>query len=232
MQLYLDIIKDAAAQEILVNCHGATIPRGWDRTWPNLMTMEAVRGYEHYTFRQDNADRAASHCCIVPFTRNVVGPMDFTPTFLGKHLNPERTIERRTTQAFELASSVVYESGIQHFGLTPDDVEQAPEFVLEFLRALPRTWDEIRFIDGFPSRYVVLARRAGEQWFIAGLNGEDQPREIAVDLSFIGQTAQGVLIEDGESAQKLRCRKTGAGSGATLRLTMPPAGGFVYCSVE
>lgn len=231
MRLYMDILKDAAAAGMLVNFHGATVPRGWERTWPNLMATEAVRGYEYCTFEQADADRAPPHCCIVPFTRNVIGPMDFTPTCLGKFLNPEGTIERRTTPGFELALSVLFESGIQHFGLTPDDVANAPDFVVDLLRSLPPTWDDIHFVDGFPARFVVVARRAGDRWFISGINGQDQPQAVACDLRFIGKNRGGILIEDGDTAQELKRRDVPASEGV-LKLTMTARGGFVFRSTN
>ena len=232
LQLYMDLLADAAQAGIMVNCHGATIPRGWERTWPHLMTLEAVRGYENYTFRQADADRAGAHGCMQPFTRNVIGPMDFTPTCLGEFLNPERSVRRRTTRAFELALTVVYESGIQHFGLTPRDIEQAPAFVVEYLKALPPTWDDIRFIAGKPGEYVVLARRAGDRWFVAGINGADQPRDVTCDLSFIESELTGTLIEDGDEAQALHRRALEAGDDDELRLTLPPRGGFIWYSQD
>lgn len=222
MQLYLDTLKDAAEYGMLVNFHGATIPRGWERTWPHLVSMEGVRGYEFFTFSQEGADRAAAHACMVPFIRNVIGPMDFTPTCLGKYLDEKQTVERRTRDGFDLAEAVVFESGIQHFGLTPDDVAQAPAFVVELLRDLPPTWDEIRFIDGYPNRFVVVARRAGERWFIAGLNGQETPQKVAFETDFAGARG-GELIVDGDGGLERR-----EVAGGRLELTLPPRGGLVY----
>ncbi|HRX83384.1 MAG TPA: glycoside hydrolase family 97 catalytic domain-containing protein [Phycisphaerae bacterium] len=231
MQLYLDTLADAAQFDMLVNFHGATIPRGWDRTWPNLMSMEGVRGYEFFTFSQEGADQAPAHACMVPFIRNVIGPMDFTPTCLGRYLDSEHKVERRTSDAFDLAMAVVYESGIQHFGVTPDDIAGAPAIVLDYLRALPATWDEIRFLDGFPNRYVVIARRAGDRWFVGGINGQDRPQPVDCDLGFIGQSPKGVLIEDGKAGEGLKAGAVEGADAARLKLTIPAHGGFVFRSV-
>ena len=228
MQLYMDLLKDAADHGMMVNCHGATIPRGWERNWPNLVTMESVRGYENYTFRQEDADRAPSHCCMVPFTRNVIGPMDFTPTCLGKYLDNNRTVLRRTSDAFELALAVIYESGIQHFGVTPDDIKHTPAFAVDLLRSLPPTWDDIRWIDGFPGIYIVLARRSGSQWFIAGINGQDQPQEVTCDLNFIGQPGQAKLIQDNSDGKGLTYRELDQIENNTLKLSLLPHAGFVF----
>ena len=130
---YQDILEDAAAYGLLVNFHGATLPRGWERTYPNLMTMEAVRGLEYVTFGQDNADAEPSHAAMLPFTRNVFDPMDFTPMVLDR-IN---RIERRTSSAFELALSVLFTSGIQHYAEIPEGMAKAPAYVRDFLRTVP-----------------------------------------------------------------------------------------------
>lgn len=226
MQLYRDILKDAAGFDMLVNFHGSTIPRGWERTWPNLVSMEGVRGYEFFTFKQEGADVAAQHCTILPFTRNAIGPMDFTPTMLGKYLNTKHTVERRTRDAFDLAESVVYASGIQHFGVTPDDVAQAPEFVVDFLRALPPVWDDVHFVAGFPGKYAVIARRTGDRWFVAGLNGSDEPLTLDCDITFIAQAISGSLIVDDPASDKL-LHRTIESEPASMKLELAPRGGFV-----
>ncbi|HRW55480.1 MAG TPA: glycoside hydrolase family 97 catalytic domain-containing protein [Phycisphaerae bacterium] len=230
MRLYMDILKDAADAGILVNFHGATIPRGWERTWPNMMTIEAVRGEENLGWDGSDPAREAEHDCILPFTRNVVGPMDFTPNCLGHHYDPKHLRDRYTTFGFELALTVVYESGVQHLGITPDDATHAPKFAVEFLRSLPATWDETRLIDGFPGRYCVIARRSGDQWFIAGINGQDKPLELDTKLDFIDKPMMGVVIDDNGDRKDLQSRAAGFGGDKRLRLTIPARGGFVWRS--
>jgi hypothetical protein len=141
-----------------VNFHGATLPRGWERTYPNLMTMEAVRGLEFVTFEQRNADAEPVHAAMLPFARNVFDPMDFTPVVIDKI----RNIERRTSSAFELALSVLFTSGIQHYAEIPDGMAKAPEYVQQFLREVPASWDDVKFIDGF-SRAIHGARAPRRQ---------------------------------------------------------------------
>ena len=195
MKLYLDILKDAADFDIMVNCHGATIPRGWQRTYPNLVSMEAVKGMEYVTFDQHNADLQPQHCCILPFTRNVIGSMDFTPVVFNPAI---RNSQLRTLPAFELALSVVFESGIQHFGLVPDEIKLTPDFVKEFLQNVPAAWDQTRLIDGYPGKYVVIARRNGDSWYIAGINGQNSREKLNIDLSFLARSKwNGILITDG-----------------------------------
>jgi alpha-glucosidase len=223
MKPYLDIFKDAADYQLLVNCHGATIPRGWQRTFPNLITMEAVRGMEYCTFSQDNADREPQHCCVLPFTRNVIGSMDFTPTVFDPNI---RQVRLRTTLTFELALPVVFESGIQHFGLVPDEYKLMPDFVVEFLQKVPTAWDDTRFIDGFPGRYAVIARKAGDAWYVGGINGTNQEMPLTLDLSFIPPDARVTLITDGPDrtfTQKALERD----ADGKFDVRMQPYGGFV-----
>jgi hypothetical protein len=220
---YQDILEDAAAYGLLVNFHGATLPRGWERTYPNLMTMEAVRGLEYVTFGQDNADAEPSHAAMLPFTRNVFDPMDFTPMVLDR-IN---RIERRTSSAFELALSVLFTSGIQHYAEIPEGMAKAPAYVRDFLRTVPSIWDDVRFLDGYPGRFVVMARRSGNQWFIAGINADTSARSLTLDLRDIPGDG-GTMITDAGAGNLSFERSAVRFSGRrTMRVVMAPRGGFV-----
>ena len=216
---YVDLLKESAAVGLLMNFHGATLPRGWSRTYPNLMTVEAVRGFEFATFTQDGQDQVVRHSAMLPFTRNLFDPMDFTPVVFHDIPN----IKRASRNGFELAQSVLFLSGIQHYAETPDGMATVPAYVKGFLRELPRHWDEVRFLDGEPGKYVVIARRAGKQWFVAGFNAEDTPREITLDLAWLGQR-EGQLITDGAGAREFSEGKLAT---AAPKLTLAPRGGFV-----
>ena len=221
---YLDLLGDAAPYGFLMNFHGATLPRGWERTYPHLMTMEAVRGLEYVTFAQANADQEATHAAMLPFTRNVFDPMDFTPMALDRIPG----IERRTTSAFELALAVLFISGIQHYAETPEGMAKAPDYVRDFLRHLPAGWDDIRFLDGFPGRYVVLARQGGGRWNVAGINAGDAPKALALDLAGLAPHGTGALITDGADGNLSFAQSTVTlAAGRKLELTLPPHGGFV-----
>lgn len=222
MKLYLDTFKDAADFGILVNCHGATIPRGWQRTWPNLVTMEAVRGMEFCSFEQPNANRQPQHCAVLPFARNAIGSMDFTPMVLKPKL---RNSTLQTLPGFELALSVVFESGIQHFGLTPEELDLMPPYVLEFLQNVPTAWDDTKFIDGYPGQFAVIARKSGSKWYIAGINAADEPKEIKLDLSkFAIAAPKGLLITDAEN--RTFQSKT-IENASSMDITLIKNGGFV-----
>lgn len=216
---YVDILEDAARAGLLVNFHGATLPRGWSRTYPNLMTVEAVRGFEFTTFEQADQDAVAPHAAMLPFTRNLFDPMDFTPTVFGDI--PK--IQRKTRNGFELAESVLFLSGIQHFAETPEGMATAPAYVKGFLQDLPRGWDETRFVDGYPGRHVVIARRAGKSWYVAGLNADDSDKPLELDLSFIGK-ASGNLITDGEGERAFTQSPL---KGGKQKISIKAHGGFV-----
>jgi alpha-glucosidase len=221
---YLDILEDAAPYGLLINFHGATLPRGWQRTYPHLMTMEAIRGLEYVTFEQKNADEEPAHATVLPFTRNVFDPMDFTPMVLDR-INK---IERRTTSAFELALSVLFTSGIQHYAEIPEGMAKAPDYVRDFLKRVPAAWTDIQFLDGLPGEFVVLARRGEGRWYAAGINGKTDPKAFTLDLAGLPVRGSGMLITDGDDGN-LSFRTEAITLDATRRLavTLKPRGGFV-----
>lgn len=219
IQYYVDIMNDAAAAGLSVNFHGATLPRGWERTYPNLMTAEAVRGFEYTTFEQAHQDRVPAHAAMQPFTRNLFDPMDFTPMVFGDI--PK--IRRVTRNGFELAQSVLFLSGIQHFAEIPEGMAKAPPYVKDFLRALPRQWDEVKFVAGYPGRQAVIARKSGNAWYVAGFNGEDKDVALELDLSFL-DGRQGLLIQDGAGERDFA---EGRLKGGKQTMSIKAHGGFV-----
>ena len=217
---YIDILKDAADFGFLVNFHGATLPRGWQRTYPNLMTMEAIMGFEFTTFSQKDEDLVPSHAAMAPFARNLFDPMDFTPMVFGDIPN----IKRVTRNGFELAESVLFISGIQHFAEIPEGMATVPDYVKAFLQELPRSWDDVKFVDGLPGKYVVIARKSGDTWYVAGINAEDTDKHLTLDLSFIGNK-KGLLISDGETEREFT--QGDITVGAVVTVTLKAKGGFV-----
>lgn len=221
IQYYIDILEDAAKHGLLVNFHGATLPRGWSRTYPHLMTVEAVRGFEMVTFMQEDADRQATHATILPFTRNAFDPMDYTPMNLSK---VRTQVQRRTTAAFELATSVLFISGIQHYAESPEGMVQVPAQVKAFLRALPNSWDDVRFISGFPGKEVTIARKSDGRWYIAGINGEAEAKKLTVDLSTFEGIHHAMLITDGPEAGDFKVETVPL---TEIAIAVKPNGGFV-----
>jgi len=220
---YLDILTDAAPYGFAMNFHGATLPRGWERTYPNLMTMEAIRGLEYCTFEQKNADEEPTHAAMLPFTRNVFDPMDFTPMVLD-HIN---RIQRRTTSAFELALPVLFTSGITHYAEIPAGMAKAPDYVREFIKGIPSVWDDTKLIDGYPGKYVVLARQGDGRWYLAGINGEATARKLTLDLSKL-HVRSGTLITDGDAGNlSFRQETIQLSADKKLEVSLQPHGGLV-----
>jgi alpha-glucosidase len=227
---YHDILEDSAPYGFAMNFHGATLPRGWQRTYPHLMTMEAVRGLEFVTFEQKNAEDGPSHAAMLPFTRNVFDPMDFTPVVLDR-IN---RIERRSSSAFELATAVLFTSGIQHYAEIPEGMARAPDYVQEFLRNVPSVWQDVRFLDGYPGRHVVIARQGSDgKWYVAGINAQD--RAVNLRLSLAGMLPRGsaTVITDGDDGNlSFRRQTVKPAADGKLDLTVKARGGFVIVSPD
>lgn len=220
---YQDIFEDAAEFGLVVNCHGTTLPRGWQRTYPNLLTMESVRGFEFMTFEQANADRQPAHCCILPYTRNVFDPMDFTPVCFSEIPG----IRRVTTNGFELALSVIFWSGIQHFAGVPEGMKNVPGYVKGFMKEVPVVWEDVRFVTGEPGKLAVLARRSGRTWYLAGINGENLEKAVTLQTDFLDQGTTGTLITDGSDPRSFRRETVELVPGDPVELTVMAYGGFV-----
>jgi len=223
MNYYISILEDAAKYKLMVNFHGSTMPRGWQRTYPNMMTMEGVYGAEWYNNRPTLTNRAAAHNATLPYTRNVVGPMDYTPvTFTDsqhKHI---------TSHGHELALSVVFESAFQHFADRPTGYRDLPEAPKQFLKTVPVAWDDTKLIDGYPGEKVVIARKKGDLWYIGGLNGTDEAKTLTVTFDFLdNQTAELVLIQDGTDDRSFETKTVSVRKGQTLDIPCLPRGGFV-----
>ena len=215
---YHAMLKDAAEHKLVVNFHGATLPRGLQRTYPNLLSTEAVKGQEYITFFQDIADLQPSHCAMLPFARNVFDPMDFTPMVLDSIPN----IKRKTTPAFELALPVLFLSGIQHIAETQIGMVKMPKYVVDYLKDIPTNWDDSKFIDGYPGKYIVIARKKDNVWHIVGINGENKPKDIDLDLSFVTNESGYIILENEKGFRQQIITKN-----KKLKVTMKPNGGFV-----
>jgi hypothetical protein len=224
IQYYIDILNDAAKYKLLVNFHGATLPRGWQKTYPHLMTAEAIYGMEMVTFDQQAADQQANHCAMLPFTRNAFDPMDFTPMNLTG-LTSSNCI-RKTTPAFELALSVLFLSGIQHYAQSPEGMVRVPDEVKAFLRELPGNWDDVKFLEGYPGKYAVIARRSGNRWYIAGINGDKNEKKLDLDLTSF-KKSNGTLFTDGTGSDLFSQTTLNAAKQKKCDLTLKANSGFV-----
>ena len=227
MTYCIDLLESAAKHHLLVNFHGATVPRGWQRTYPNLMSTEGVYGAEWYNNVPTFTTQAASHNTTLPFTRNIIGPMDYTPCAFSDSQHPHIT-----SDAHELALTVLYESALQHLADKPESYLIQPQQVQDFFGQLPTVWDETRYISGYPGESVVLARRSGNTWYVAGINGTNDKKTLDVDLSFIDGADHSVqLFADADPAKyQLTAEKDWLitnGNQIPRQIATQPRGGFV-----
>ncbi len=229
MQLYEDILKDANDYGVAVTFHGCTLPRGWDRMFPNFVTAEAVMGQEFCKSDQKNEDLRPQHCTVLPFTRNAVGPMDFTPVVLNEYLGETagQGAKRATTAAFELALPVVLYSPITHLGIVPDNLKEFPSFVWDYISNLPTVWNRTKLLSGYPGKDVVVAREKDGAWYVAGINGENKAKDLTVDLSLLpkGKSFQ-LLTTDPANRNKVKEQTLGSGN-STLKVHLASHDGFV-----
>ena len=215
------LMKDAAERKLVVNLHGCTVPRGWQRTWPNFLTCEAVLGKESYFYEPRYTEKAAELDTVLPFTRNAVGPMDITPA----GCSPKKYV-RTTTAAHELAASIIYTSGIIHYADRPEFFGSLPAEVLQIFRDAPARWDETRCLIGEPGQVAVFARRSGDNWFIAGINGTTNARPVTLDLSPYNKFQHRIAIAEGSDAN-MQVAAVPLNNLTQWLHTIPPRGGFI-----
>lgn len=222
MNYFIDILEDAAKYHLMVNFHGATVPRGWQRTYPHMMSVEAVYGAEWYNNKEVLTDSAAWHNCTLPFTRNVVGPMDYTPCTFTDSQYPHIT-----SNGHELALLVVFESALQHLADRPEGYQAQPAEVRSFISSLPTVWEDTKLLDGYPSHHVVMARKSGNCWYIGGLNGTNEAVSLTADLNFIPEKIEGItLYADGQARNQFQISQL-SGADKTIQVKCLPRGGFV-----
>ncbi len=227
MRLYEDILSDANDYHLMVDFHGTTLPRGWERMYPNYVGSEAVLASEMLIFSQDVRNHEAVYASLHPFIRNTVGSMEFGGVLLNKYLtksNKERN-KRLTTDAFQLATAVLFQNPVQMFGLTPNNLTDVPAFELDFLKAVPTVWDETVYVDGYPGQYAVIARRHGSQWYVAGVNAKKETLILKLKLPmFAGKKAQ--LYNDDASSSTTK-KEVQLKQNGEFTVEIQPNGGFV-----
>ena len=229
MQLYEDILSDANEYGLLVIFHGCTLPRGWERMYPNFASSEAVLASENLHFSQGSCDNEAFNATLHPFIRNTVGSMDFGGSALNKYYNADnapRGSRRVTSDVYALATAVLFQSPVQHFALAPNNLTDAPSWAIDFMKEVPTTWDEVRFIDGYPGKYVILARRHGDKWYIAGVNAQKETLKLKVNLPMFSNGEKVRLFSDDKVLQG-GVKQIGIGKKQELQLTIPCNGGVL-----
>ena len=229
MQLYEDILSDANEYGLLVIFHGCTLPRGWERMYPNFASSEAVLASENLHFSQGSCDHEAFNATLHPFIRNTVGSMDFGGSALNKYYNADnapRGSRRVTSDVYALATAVLFQSPVQHFALAPNNLTDAPSWAIDFMKEVPTTWDEVRFIDGYPGKYVILARRHGDKWYIAGVNAQKETLKLKVNLPMFSNGEKVRLFSDDKALQG-GVKQIGIGKKQELQLSIPCNGGIL-----
>ena len=198
MQVYEDILTDANEFGIQVIFHGCTLPRGWERMYPNYVASEAVLASENLHFGQGACDAEAFNGCIHPFIRNTVGSMDFGGSTLNKFYNADnkRGTHRVTSDVYALATAVLFQSSVQHFAMAPNNLTDAPAWAVDFMKNVPTTWDEVKFIDGYPGKYCIMARRHGDKWFVAGICADKQPLKKTITLPMFAKDTELQVYSD------------------------------------
>jgi len=229
MQLYEDILSDANEYGLLVIFHGCTLPRGWERMYPNFASSEAVLASENLHFSQGSCDNEAFNATLHPFIRNTVGSMDFGGSALNKYYNADnapRGSRRVTSDVYALATAVLFQSPVQHFALAPNNLTDAPAWAIDFMKEVPTTWDEVRFIDGYPGKYVILARRHGDKWYIAGVNAQKETLKLKVNLPMFSNGEKVRLFSDDKALQG-GVKQIEIGKKQELQLAIPCNGGVL-----
>ncbi|MGH7953235.1 MAG: glycoside hydrolase family 97 catalytic domain-containing protein [Limisphaerales bacterium] len=215
------LFADAAARHMVVDLHGCTIPRGWQRTWPNFLTCEAVLGSESYFYESRYTEKAAELDTVLPFTRNAIGPMDLTPVACSPKKFP-----RLTTAAHQLASAIIFTSGLICYADKPEFFESLPPQVLKIFRDAPARWDETKCLIGEPGKIAVFARRSGKSWFIAGINGTTNSLPVNLDLSPFKKFKKRFAVMEGVDAN-MQVAVTPLKNSDEWQHEMPPRGGFI-----
>lgn len=236
MQLYYDILFDAMKHGIKVIFHGCTLPRGWEYIFPNYVASEAVRASENLRFSQGECDREAMDATFLPFLRNAVGNMDFGGSTLNWYYNKYNQPgkgggHRITSDVFALATAVLFQSPVQHFSMAPGNLTDAPAWALDFMKQVPTTWEDIRFIDGYPGKYVVLARKSQQgKWYLTAVNGtkETLKLKLPVDMFAVGQT---VNVYSDKATKEVTpvgsVKKVKIGKKQTMEAVIPVNGAFL-----
>ena len=228
MQLYEDILADANDFGLLVIFHGCTLPRGWERMYPNYAASEAVLASENLHFGQGACDAEARNAATHVFIRNTVGSMDFGGSTLNKRYSADNQhcTVRKTSDVYALATAVLFQSAVQHFAMAPNNLTDAPAWAVDFMKQVPTTWDETRFIDGYPGKYIIMARRSGTQWLVVGINAEEQPLKKTITLPMFEKGAQlQVFSDDAQLNGSVKAVKQNKKQ--QLTITIPCNGGVV-----
>ena len=228
MRFYEDLLSDGNDYGLMMVFHGCTLPRGWERMYPNFVGSEAVLASEMLIFSQDVREKEAFHATLHPFIRNTVGSMEFGGVFLNKYLNKGNTQgqKRLTTDVFQIATATLFQSPMQMFALTPNNLTDSKDILIDYMKDVPTTWDETVYIDGFPGKYAVIARRNGQNWYISGVNALTDPIKLKLQLPMVAGKSGSLYYDNDQSEAQFANKKVN--SDGSIEVTMQPNGGFVF----
>ena len=227
MGLYENILSDANDYGLMIIFHGTTLPRGWERMYPNYAGSEAVVASEMLLFSEGVRQGETFNASMHPFVRNTVGSMEFGGVVLNKYLTKrnEGRNKRLTTDGFQLATSILFQNPVQMFALTPNNLTDVPAFEIDFMKKVPTTWDETLYVDGYPGKYSVIARRHGNEWYVAGVNATKEALKIKVSLPMLGGKKVKLYNDDMNNVTNLT--EVSLKQSGQVELQMQPGGGLV-----
>jgi hypothetical protein len=228
MKLYEDILSDANRYGLQVIFHGCTLPRGWEKIYPNFVASEAVLASENVFFNEQSAIREPFDLTLHPFCRNSLASMDWGGIIMNRYLSRDNKSRhsRKTTDVFEMASGIIMQTAVQCVAMQPNNLEELPKVEIDFLKELPTTWDETVFIDGYPGKYVVLARRHEDNWYIAGLNAEKNVKELTLELPMLTPESKVNYYTDDDERYAVLSELT-VENNKKIKVIMQPNGGFI-----
>lgn len=232
MRLYEDILSEANDNGLMIIFHGCTLPRGWERMYPNYVGSEAVLASEMLIFSEGIRESEAFFATLHPFIRNSVGSMEFGGVLLNKHLNKgnQKGQERLTTDVFQIATGILFQNPVQMFALTPNNLTDTKDFIIDFMKDIPTTWDETLYIDGYPGKYTVIARRNGANWYISGVNALTEPVRLKLDLPmFAGKK---VRLYNDDKKKDAYMKEVAIKQNGNIEIEIQPRGGFVLTNKE
>ena len=244
MKLYEDILSDANDYGLEVIFHGCTMPRGWERMYPNYVASEAALASENVYFTDYHAKKEAFEMTMHPFSRNAVGSFDWGGVMMNKCMSRDNKSrhQRFTSDVFEMATAITNQSSVNCVCLYPNNLEDVPQWELDWLKAVPTAWEDVKFIAGYPTQYAVVARKASSangstaqesngKWFVGGLNATDKPLTLTLDLPmFAGKTVEYLTDMPKKKGDKFftSVKKTlKVGKDGKAKVTIQPMGGIV-----
>lgn len=227
MRLYEDILSDANDYGLMIIFHGCTLPRGWERMYPNYVGSEAVLASEMLVFSEGIRENEAFFSTLHPFIRNTVGSMEFGGVFLNKYLNKgnKQGQKRLTTDAFQLATGILYQNAVQIFALTPNNLTDTQGFILDFMKKIPTTWDQTLYIDGYPGKYAVIARRNNDQWYVAGVNALKETQKLKLNLPMYA--GKKIKMYNDDKNRETYLKEIEVKQNGDLEISILSQGGFV-----